>query len=366
MLELIGLFSLTAHSPSEIIASVRKPLAIPAALLAACFALSLPGSLEGKSAQKPASKRSIQTPRKAAAPSLKRPSRKAGKQSVKRSTSRRSAIHQAAVSRKAAASRKKAVRIVHQNISGEVVLESIEIVSLEASAPAVYGPFLPVEPHDYPQLPCPPLDAVVTAELHETDAATPEIAEAQETLLEPSHPSLAKLARKVGSLFRPKSAGARVKPQDVDLSDLLSEGFLVPVEGVDAGKLRDSFLESRGKHAQHLAIDIGAPRGTPVLATADGEIARLSKERRGGNSIYQKDLSGQYLFFYCHLSRYAEGLEAGQKVARGDVIGYVGSTGRVLGGSHLHFSITRLPEEDGDFREGLAINPYLLFLAGVP
>jgi hypothetical protein len=38
----------------------------------------------------------------------------------------------------------------------------------------------------------------------------------------------------------------------------------------------------------------------------------------------------------------------------------------VIGGPHLHFSITRLPEDDDNFREGLAINPYLLFLAGVP
>ncbi len=354
---------------------MRKPLAVPAALLAACFCLSEPSPLEARSAPKPAFKRSIQTGRKAVAPSLKRSSRKT--RSAKRISRTKSAVHRAADSRKAAVSRKKAARIIYQNSAGEVVLEPVEFVLLEASRPPVYGPFLPAEPHDYPQLPCPPVDAVVTVELHEEDAATPETIEATrvgeaegvqeaEELLEPAHPSLARLARRVGSLFRPKSAVARVRPQDVDLSDLLSEGFLIPVEGVDTGKLRDSFLESRGRHAQHLAIDIGAPRGTPVLATADGEIARLSKERRGGNSIYQKDSSGRYLFFYGHLSRYAEGLEAGRKVARGDVIGYVGSTGRVVGGPHLHFSMTRLPEEDGDFREGLAINPYLLFLAGVP
>ena len=177
---------------------------------------------------------------------------------------------------------------------------------------------------------------------------------------------LARLARRFGSLFRPKSAAAKVKPTDVDLGALLSEGLLVPVEGVDPEKLRDSFLETRGRHARHLAIDIGAPRGTPILATTDGEILKLTREARGGITIYQKDTTGRYLFFYCHLSRYAAGLEAGQQVRRGDTLGYVGSTGRVKGGPHLHFSITRLPEDDDNFREGMAINPYLLFLAGVP
>jgi len=258
----------------------------------------------------------------------------------------------------------KARRVIRQDPRGHLVLER-----LAAALPPVYGPFLPVEAHDYPRLPCPEVDPVITVELHEADSATPELALAEEeesVARQASEATIAGLARKLSSLYRPKSASARVRPQDVDLSDLLSEGFLIPVEGVDADTLCDSFLESRGRHAKHLAIDISAPRGTPILATADGTIVRLSKERRGGISIYQKDASGQYLFFYCHLSRYAEGLAAGQNVSRGDVIGYVGSTGRVIGGPHLHFSMTRLPEDDDNFREGLAINPYLLFLAGVP
>ena len=92
---------------------------------------------------------------------------------------------------------------------------------------------------------------------------------------------------------------------------------------------------------------------------------RTAKERRGGNAIYQKDATGQYLLFYCHLSRYAADIVAGRKVKKGEVIGYVGSTGHVIGGPHLHFSITRLPGDD-NFKAGMAINPYLLFLAAVP
>jgi murein DD-endopeptidase MepM/ murein hydrolase activator NlpD len=91
----------------------------------------------------------------------------------------------------------------------------------------------------------------------------------------------------------------------------------------------------------------------------------MRRERRGGISLYQKDASGRYLLFYCHLSRYKKGLRPGQKVSRGDVIAYVGRTGHVIGGSHLHFSLTRLPDNDDNFKAGVAVNPYLLFLASV-
>lgn len=255
----------------------------------------------------------------------------------------------------------RATRVIHQNQSGEVVVDRIEVETLEAS-----GPSLPAVLYDHPQAPCLAEDVVVEAHVHVAGADEPEKVETAEILPEPDPSRLTRLARRLGSLFRPKSAAARVRPRDVDVSELLAENFLIPVEGVDRKKLHDSFLESRGRYARHLAIDIGAPRGTPIIATADGEIVRLSRERRGGITVYQKDSTGRYLFFYCHLSRYARGLAAGQRVEKGEVIGYVGATGRVIGGPHLHFSITRLPEDDDNHREGLAVNPYLIFLAGVP
>jgi len=151
-------------------------------------------------------------------------------------------------------------------------------------------------------------------------------------------------ARNFGSLLRPKSPESRMRPEDVDLSDLLSAGVQIPVEGVDSSRLRDSFLNSRGRHRKHLAIDIGAPKGTPVVAAADGEIVILRRENRGGISLYQKDKSGKYLLYYCHLSRYARGLKTGDQVTKGQVIAQVGRTGHASG-PHLHFSITRLAEE---------------------
>jgi murein DD-endopeptidase MepM/ murein hydrolase activator NlpD len=229
-----------------------------------------------------------------------------------------------------------------------------------------------LEAFDYPPAPCQPVDVILEAHLHDESPDTPEAQASEEApgiemadSRESSAESFLTVARRIGSFFRPKSAQARVSAEDVDLGDLLSANLRIPVEGVDAEVLRDSFLDRRGRYRKHLAIDIGAPRGTPVLATTDGEIVRLRREKRGGITVYQKDASGKYLFFYCHLSRYVRGLAVGQTVAAGEVIGYVGSTGHVIGGPHLHFSITRVPEDD-DFRAGLAINPYLLFLAGMP
>ena len=269
--------------------------------------------------------------------------------------------------RTAAAHRGKIKTLIRQNDAGEVVIDRVEVDGM-----SIYGPTIPTEPQNYPQPLCEPADTVREATLHDAasgDAEPPEV-QVAEVSRQPvpagGQSSLSRIAKRVGSFLRPKSSLARMRPEDVDLDALLSGGLLIPVEGVDVVKLRDSFLSQRGKYAQHLAIDIGAPRGTPVLATTDGQIVRISREQRGGKSLYQKDASGKYLLFYCHLSGYAKDSRVGQEIHKGDVIGYVGSTGHVIGGSHLHFSITRLPADGGNFKAGLAINPYLLFLAGVP
>ncbi len=293
------------------------------------------------------------------------PSTLAARQARTRHTTRRSASEETS-----AAPAKKPKTLIHQNDVGEVVIDKVDVIGLEAlalPAPA------PAERFDYPQPVCDPVDTVVEVRLHDAETGNPDTLEvdpaavSQASLEAPRSTvsRVSRIARKLGSFFRPKSAEARVRPEDVDLETLLSQGLRIPVEGVNVEKLRDSFLSSRGRHTQHLAIDIGAPRGTPVLATTDGQIIRVGREKRGGNSIYQKDASGKYLLFYCHLSRYAEKTKPGELVHKGDIIGYVGATGHVIGGPHLHFSVTRLPEDSGNFRAGLAINPYLLFLSGV-
>lgn len=132
----------------------------------------------------------------------------------------------------------------------------------------------------------------------------------------------------------------------------------IPVEGVTAAQLRDTYDERRGSQRAHEAIDIAAPTGTPVLAVDDGTIEKLFWSRPGGHTLYQFDPGRQFTYYYAHLDRYAPGLEPGQPVRRGTVIGYVGSTGNARPDApHLHFAIFRLGPEK-QWWKGEPINPF--------
>ncbi len=134
----------------------------------------------------------------------------------------------------------------------------------------------------------------------------------------------------------------------------------IPVEGVDEEDLRDTFADARGGHA-HEALDIMAPRHTPVRAVEGGTIQKLFTSKAGGFTVYQFDPSATFSYYYAHLDRYAEGLHEGRVVRRGDVIGYVGSTGNASPDApHLHFGIFRLTPER-QWWKGEPINPYPVF-----
>lgn len=145
-----------------------------------------------------------------------------------------------------------------------------------------------------------------------------------------------------------------------DVAELAMRDLLIPVAGVRAEQLRDSFTAARYRGA-HEAIDIMAPRGTPVLAVEDGRIVRLTLNRAGGITVYQTDPQERYVYYYAHLDRYAPGLSEGQRVQRGDPIGAVGSTGNAPANApHLHFAIYRW--EGGSHKwPGLPINPYAVW-----
>jgi murein DD-endopeptidase MepM/ murein hydrolase activator NlpD len=131
----------------------------------------------------------------------------------------------------------------------------------------------------------------------------------------------------------------------------------LPIEGLTAKDLRDTFDEGRAGHT-HEAIDIMKPRGTPVHAVTDGTIAKLFLSKPGGKTIYQFDDAGKYCYYYAHLDRYAEGMKEGMRVKRGDLIAYVGSTGDAdPNAPHLHFSIFELGPEK-HWWQGTAVNPY--------
>ena len=141
---------------------------------------------------------------------------------------------------------------------------------------------------------------------------------------------------------------------------VLSDKVLAfPVKGYERA-LRDNFAEQRGT-APHEALDIMAPRGTPVVAVDNGTIAKLFKSVAGGLTIYQFDESGAFAYYYAHLDRYETGLRTGAPVRRGEVIGYVGSTGNARADApHLHFTIYALGA-DRKWWKGVAINPHAAF-----
>ena len=142
-----------------------------------------------------------------------------------------------------------------------------------------------------------------------------------------------------------------------DPDDLLAKHLTIPVQGVKAEALRPDFFDDRGQRG-HEAIDIMAPRGNPVLAVEDGKIAKLFTSVRGGFTIYEFDPSQKYAYYYAHLDRYADGIAEGDSVTRGEIIGYVGSTGDAAPAApHLHFAIFVLGPER-QWWKGEAIDPY--------
>jgi peptidoglycan LD-endopeptidase LytH len=144
------------------------------------------------------------------------------------------------------------------------------------------------------------------------------------------------------------------------IGSLASRNLLIPVEGVTANKLMDTFDDSRALGRRHDAIDIMAPRGTEVRAVDDGTIAKLFSSKAGGITIYQFDPTQTFSYYYAHLDHYASGLAEHQPIKRGQLLGYVGSTGNASENApHLHFAIARLGT-DHSWWKGDPINPYPL------
>jgi murein DD-endopeptidase MepM/ murein hydrolase activator NlpD len=147
-------------------------------------------------------------------------------------------------------------------------------------------------------------------------------------------------------------------------AELVQRDLLVPVQGVPRTGLQDTYDDARGQGRVHNAIDIMASRGTPVMATEAGRIARLFTSNLGGLTIYQFDPTETYCYYYAHLDHYAPGLKEGDQVAKGQVIAFVGSTGDASPDApHLHFEITRL-HADKKWWQGDAINPYPILREG--
>jgi peptidoglycan LD-endopeptidase LytH len=149
-----------------------------------------------------------------------------------------------------------------------------------------------------------------------------------------------------------------IPPGAPETTELSARKLTIPVLGFPADKLVRSYHEDRSGHREHEAIDILAPRNTPVVAVEDGTVAKLFNSKAGGLTVYQFDPGQQYTYYYAHLERYADGIKEGDRVRRGQVLGYVGTSGNAPKDTpHLHFAVYRLTS-DKHWWEGTPIDPY--------
>lgn len=139
---------------------------------------------------------------------------------------------------------------------------------------------------------------------------------------------------------------------------LRGKDLTIPVAGVEASKIEDSFSAARDGDRVHNALDILAPRNTPIVAADDGVILRLSTNTLGGITIFATDKDREFVYYYAHLDHYKDGLAAGQKIHKGDTLGFVGTTGNAPKDvPHLHFQIMLWPS-DGKYWIGEPVNPF--------
>jgi murein DD-endopeptidase MepM/ murein hydrolase activator NlpD len=162
----------------------------------------------------------------------------------------------------------------------------------------------------------------------------------------------------------PGTAAGRRAGEGIEMRGTLGTRRLsMPILGLVPGALQDTFAQGRGGGRRHEAVDILAPRGTPVLAVDDGTVAKLFVSVPGGITVYHFDPTSTYCYYYAHLERWAEGLHEGQTLARGDLVGYVGTSGNAPKETpHLHLAITRLGPEK-HWWQGTPIDPYPILVA---
>ncbi len=161
-------------------------------------------------------------------------------------------------------------------------------------------------------------------------------------------------------------ASARTPPAAVPVPAPLSQAdidyfanheLMVPVDGVVAEALRDSFNEARSGGRFHRAIDILAPRETPVVAAASGRVIKLRQNAAGGITAYLVDAEGRYMYYYAHLARYSDEITEGLEVKQGFMIGFVGTSGNAPPDTpHLHFQAMRLADGQKDWWNGRPVD----------
>lgn len=186
----------------------------------------------------------------------------------------------------------------------------------------------------------------------------PEVATVQPQVAAP--PAITATTATVHDEAAPAASASVIEaaPDTSGLPASAISGLLMPVVGIKTGDLVDTYTQARQVRGVHDAIDIMAPRGTPVVAVNDGEVVKLFDSVRGGLTVYQFGPQQKVVYYYAHLDRYAPGLAEGQMLHRGDPIGFVGSTGNASADApHLHFEIGVLGPEK-HWWQSRPINPY--------
>jgi murein DD-endopeptidase MepM/ murein hydrolase activator NlpD len=194
----------------------------------------------------------------------------------------------------------------------------------------------------------------------QNDIANPGVHLHADHVSEPG--SVATAGSAASSTVAPRSLAIEAAPPPMSeaIATLTRRDLMIPVEGVTSNALEDTFNDARSIGRRHDAIDIMAPRGTEVHAVDDGTVAKLFTSKAGGLTIYQFDPAETFSYYYAHLDRYATGLREHQSVTRGQLLGYVGSSGNASADApHLHFAIARLGT-DRAWWKGDPINPYPL------
>ena len=154
--------------------------------------------------------------------------------------------------------------------------------------------------------------------------------------------------------------GGEAAREPDDVQYLRNRRLIIPVAGVQPEALHNDYYAARSGGRRHNAIDILAPYGTPVIAADDGYVVRLSRNRAGGTVIYATDPEERVVYYYAHLAGYHDGVTDGKRIAKGDTIGYVGTSGNAPEDTpHLHFQITRM-RPGGRYWAGEPLNPYPL------
>lgn len=176
---------------------------------------------------------------------------------------------------------------------------------------------------------------------------------------------IARAARDKRPAFPPRPPyrqGLEAGVGDADLDGLWERRLMVPVDGFTRDRLRDVYDSPRSGDRNHRAIDLLSKAGTPVLAADDEVIGRMATTPLGGIIIYAQSLDAPFVYYYAHLKEYRRGLAVGDTVARGETIGYVGSTGNASPDEpHLHFQIMKRGAGRA-WWDGPPINPYPFFV----